>query len=199
MGARARIIVASLCAAFAGSEAVAQSNPTPVAYYNGSPSQATLSIPVTASVAAPCGFVTAPDGSHDEPDFDDHAWQVDFPFVIDCNVASRVAVVSANGGLKTPGSVPAGYTTLAPYDVSLNVVQNSGTATGSCAVANLISGGSCPFVGPAAVGQGLAVAVSQNQPGSYVRVSAPAYAGADVLIASEDYVDTLIVTLSPDI
>jgi hypothetical protein len=81
--------------------------------------------------------------------------------------------------------------------VTLNVVQNAGTATGTCAVANLVTGGSCTFRGPATTTQGLAVAVSQNQPGSYLRVSAPIYAGANILVASTGYTDTLTVTLSP--
>jgi hypothetical protein len=110
-------------------------------------------------------------------------------------------VVSTNGALLTGGVPPAGYTTQAPYDVTLNVVQNAGgPATGTCAVANLVTGGSCSFRGPASAGvggAGLNVAVSQNQPGSYIRVSAPIYAGANVLVASTGYTDTLTVTLSP--
>jgi hypothetical protein len=203
MGARARIIVAVVTAASFASAASAQcvgSCTTGVVYApgDGAPNVAQLQIPVTATVAAPCGFATAPSGTHNEPNFDDHAWQHDFGFVINCSIASRVAVVSANGALKAPGSAPPGYTTLAPYDVTLNVTQNvGGPATGTCAVANLTTGGSCTFRGPAAPGQGLAVAVSQNQAGSYIRVSAPVYAGASVLVADNGYTDTLTVTLSP--
>jgi hypothetical protein len=107
-------------------------------------------------------------------------------------------VVSSNGALIAPGVAPAGYTTSAPYDVTLNVVQNAGgPATGTCAVANLVTGGSCTFRGPASTSQGLLVAVSQNQSGSYIRVGAPIYAGANTLVASTGYADTLTVTLSP--
>lgn len=196
MGAYARIKAAfcALLAAFAASSASAQT--TAYAPGDGTPNQVVLSIPVTASVRAACGFATVPSGSHDEPSFDDHAWQHDFPFTIDCSVASRIAVVSSNGALKNGGTPATGYTNSAPYDVSLNVVQNSGVATGSCPAANLATGGSCTFIGPASTSQGLPVAVSQNQPGSYLRVSAPVYAGANVLIAG-NYADTLVVTLSP--
>lgn len=195
MGARARILLVAVCAFGAASTASAQT--TAYAPGQGSPNSVTLTIPVTASVRAACGFATPPSGTHNEPNFDDHAWSHDFGFTIDCSVASRVAVVSTNGSLKTGGTAPSGYTTQAPYDVTLNVVQNSGVATGTCAVANLATGGSCSFIGPATPTQGLSVAVSQNQPGSYLRVSAPAYTGPNVLVASTGYTDTLTVTLSP--
>lgn len=195
MGACARILLAALCAFGVASTASAQT--TAYAPGQGSPNSVQLTIPVTASVRAACGFATAPSGTHNEPNFDDHAWSHDFGFTIDCSTASRIAVVSTNGALQTPGVADPGYTTMAPYNVTLNVVQNSGVATGTCAVANLTSGGSCSFVGPASPTQGLAVAVSQNQPGSYLRVSAPAYTGPDTLIASTGYADTLVVTLSP--
>lgn len=195
MGARARILLSALFAIGMASNAGAQT--TAYAPGDGSPNSVQLSIPVTASVQATCGFATAPSGTHDEPNFDDHAWSHDFDFTIECSTASRIAVVSANGALQTGGVAPPGYTTSAPYDVTLNVVENAGTATGTCPVVNLTSGGSCTFVGPASASQGLAVAVSQNQPGSYLRVSAPVYAGADVLVAGTGYTDTLTVTLSP--
>jgi hypothetical protein len=198
MGARARIITAALCAAFATTQAAGQT--TAYAPGDGTPNSLQLNIPVTASVGVACGFSTAPSGTHNEPDFDTHAWSHDFPFTLDCSIASRVAVVSTNGALLTGGAAPAGYTTSAPYDVALHVVQNSGSADATCAVANLQTGGSCSFRGPASAGlggAGLNVAVSQNQPGSYLRVSAPAYSGANVLVASPGYADTLVVTLSP--
>lgn len=195
MGARIRLLLALSLAVGVTPHAHAQT--TAYAPGQGSPNSVQLTIPVTASVRATCGFATAPNGSHDEPNFDDHAWSYDFGFTIDCSTASRIAVVSSNGALRTPGTAPAGYTTSAPYNVTLNVVQNAGVATGTCAVANLTSGGGCAFVGPASATQGLPVAVSQNQSGSYLRVSAPVYAGAAVLVASTGYADTLTVTLSP--
>lgn len=195
MGAPARILLAALCLLGGASSAAGQT--TAYAPGDGSPNSVQLTIPVTASVQATCGFATAPSGSKDFPNFDETGFQWDFPFTIDCSTASRVAVVSANGALLTSGSAPAGYTTSAPYSVTLNVVQNSGAASGTCAVANLTTGGSCTFVGPASPTQGLSVTVSQNQPGSYLRVSAPAYTGANVLVASTGYTDTLTVTLSP--
>jgi hypothetical protein len=197
MGAVARILLAFLCVAFAATGVTAQT--TAYAVGDGTPNSLTLNIPVTASVRPPCGFTTAPSGSHDEPNFDDHAWQHDFSFVIDCSVASRLAVVSTNGGLKTSGTAAAGYTTLGPYNVTLNVVPDGGggPVTANCAAVDLTTGGNCTFRGPAAPGQGLNVPVTHNQAGSYVRVSAPAYTGTDVLVASTGYADTLVVTLSP--
>lgn len=195
MGVSARAFIAALIAIGVSPAAYAQT--TAYAPGQGSPNSVQLTIPVTASVQAACGFATAPSGTHDEPNFDDHAWSHDFGFTIDCSTASRVAVVSANGALLTSGSAPPGYTTSAPYNVTLNVVQNAGVATGTCPVADLTTGGGCTFRGPASTSQGLAVAVSQNQTGSYLRVSAPVYAGSNVLVASTGYTDTLTVTLSP--
>lgn len=195
VGAVARIILACCCVAFAASAATAQT--TAYASGQGSPNQITLSIPVTASVGGHCGFATAPSGTHNEPNFDDHGWSHDFAFVLDCTGPARIAVVSANGALKSAAGTASGYTNSAPYDVTLNVARNSGGAvTATCAVANLTTGGSCGFRGPANGSQGLSVPTSStNQSGSYVRVSAPAYAGSNVLVAG-DYADTLIVTVS---
>lgn len=195
-GFGARLSLALLFAFGFVSSAHAQT--TAYAPGQGSPNSIQLNIPVTASVRAACGFATAPSGTYDQPNFDVTGLSNNFAFTLDCSIASRIAVVSANGALVTAGAAPTGYTTSAPYDVTLNVVQNAGgPATATCPVANLTTGGSCGFRGPASTSQGLLVAPSQNLAGSYLRVSAPAYAGANVLVASTGYADTLVVTLSP--
>jgi hypothetical protein len=164
----------------------------------GSPNSVTLNIPVTASVGGRCGFASAPSGSHTENNFDDHAWQKDFSFQLDCTGAFRVAVVSTNGGLKTAGTAPAGYTTIAPYNVALHVVGNTSTVDSpTCAAATLVSGSTCSYVGTATNTVGFRYAGSSTlQSGSYLRVSAPAYTGSSVLVASTGYTDTLTVTVS---
>lgn len=186
------------------SVAVAQSGcgtcTTPTIYETKAPTTGQLTINVTASVAAQCGFATAPSGSHDEPNFDDHAWTHSFGFTLDCSIPARVGVVSTNGGLllNSAPALPAGYTSIAPYSVELNVVLNSGPpANGTCFAADLASGGNCGFLGPAAVGQGLSVpSASTNQAGTFLRVFAPAYSGTDIL-PNGNYADTLTVTVSP--
>lgn len=159
-----------------------------------------LPVMVTASVGGHCGFATgsAPSGTYSQPDFDVLGLNHDFTFALDCTGPSRVAVVSANGGLLTAGSVPTGYITLAPYTVALNVVGSTATATGSCAVSSLTatSGAPCTFRGPVSQSQGLLLnSTSVNQPGTYLRVSAPAYGGPGSLV-SGSYSDTLTVTVS---
>lgn len=164
----------------------------------GSPNQIVLQVQVQASVGGRCGFAAGalPSGSFDQPDFDVSGFTHDFPFALECTGPSRVAVVSSNGGLLTGGTVPAGYATKAPYDVALHLVGASGSADASCAVATLVDGGSCSFRGPATTGQGLRLAASSiGQPGTYIRVSAPAYASTQTLAAGR-YADTLIVTVS---
>lgn len=159
-----------------------------------------LPVQVTASVGGRCGFADAgvPTGSFNQSDFDATGFSHDFTFTLDCTGPARVAVMSSNGGLLTSGTVANGYTTTAPYDVALHLVANDGatTADASCPAATLTSGSSCSFVGPASTSVGLRLtAPSTNQTGSYLRVSAPAYAGAAQLVAGT-YADTLTVTLS---
>lgn len=164
----------------------------------GSPNQIVLSIPVTASVGGRCTFATgsAPSGTYDQPNFDVLGLNHDFTFELECTGPSRVAVVSTNGGLKTAGSAPTGYTTLAPYDVTLNLVGSSTTANQTCQVATLVTGSTCAFLGPATTTQGLRLASNSiNQNGTYLRVSAPPYAAATQLVAG-NYADTLTVTVS---
>jgi hypothetical protein len=164
----------------------------------GSPNQIVLSIPVTASVGGRCAFATggAPSGTYDQPNFDVIGLNHDFTFALECTGPSRVAVVSTNGGLKTAGSAPTGYSTLAPYDVTLNLVGSSATANQTCQVATLVTGSTCTFLGPASTAQGLRLASNSiNQTGTYLRVSAPPYAGATQLV-SGNYADTLTVTVS---
>jgi hypothetical protein len=160
-----------------------------------------LQVRVTAAVAQRCGFVSAPSGIHNQPDFSTTTWSVDFPFTLDCNVPSRVAAVSASGGLSTPGAPPAGYANKTTYDVVLNLVGNDGTApvSAQCAAATLTQGSTCSFVGPASTSQGLRLtgpAILQG--GSFVRIIGKPYAGSDLLIAGT-YSDTLTVTVSPSL
>ncbi|MGN6817664.1 MAG: hypothetical protein ACTHJR_03230 [Sphingomonas sp.] len=161
---------------------------------------ATLPVNVTASVGGHCGFATgsAPSGSYSQPDFDVNGLNHDFSFVLDCTGPSRVAVVSTNGGLLTAGAAPSGYATLAPYTVTLNLVGSTTTANQSCAVATLTAstGTPCSFRGPVSASQGLLLnSTSVSQPGTYLRVSAPAYSGPSTLVQGS-YSDTLTVTVS---
>lgn len=161
-----------------------------------------LTIPVKASVGGRCEFKTgaAPTGSFDAGFIDEQAWQHDFQFTIECNTASRVAVVSQNGGLKAPVSVSdPGYLALAPYTVLLNLDGDTTSASHSCTVDSLsaTAGSPCSFRGPASTTSGLRLTgPSVNQTDSYLRVSAPAYAGPGTLVASSAYADTLTITIA---
>lgn len=169
----------------------------------GNPNNILLPIDVTASVGGRCGFAVsgAPSGSFDKRNFDVTGFTHDFLFSLNCTGPARVGVVSSNGGLKTGGVAAAGYSVLAPYDVSVHLVSNTAAvADATCAVATLIAGtGTCAaLLGPATTSQGLRIAApSTNQTGSYLRVAAVAYnqAVGPTLIAGE-YADTLTITLS---
>lgn len=193
-----RTLVGVAAAAMALASANAASAQTTV-YYGSS---ATLTIPVTATVGGRCGFAdgAAPSGSQDVGQLDTTTWQYDFPFTLECTGPSRIAIVSGNGGLKNgTGSAPTGYSNRAPYTVAVHVVHSAGTTDGNCVAASLeaSSAESCALRGTASATVGMAVpAPSFDLNGSYVRVSAPAYSGSDVLV-SGTYSDTLTVTVSP--
>jgi hypothetical protein len=165
----------------------------------GNPNHIDLSIPVTASVAVRCGIAIG--GTYTAPDIN-AGFTHDFDFVLQCNVPTRVAVESVNGGLLAPVSTPPpGYARLAPYHVTLHLVGNAGvtSVTADCEAQVLLASTAlpCTFKGPASTTQGLKLnGASSNAVGSYLRVSAPIYAGANRLIASSGYADTLTVTLS---
>jgi hypothetical protein len=169
----------------------------------GSPDRIIVAIPVTASIAVRCAFAAnaAPSGTYATPDLN-VGFTHDFLFALQCNAPSRVAVVSANGGLLAPlGVPPPGYTFLAPYRVTLALVGDAGVpaVNAECGAQALTAAAafSCPFRGPASTSQGLKLAGSSSgASGSYLRVSAPVYTGAEILVASPAYDDTLTVTLS---
>jgi hypothetical protein len=194
------LILAALVSACVAAGA-ARADTTAYAVGQGSPNFIPLAIPVTASVTTSCGFATngAPNDQYNAANLD-QGFSHDTSFTLQCSAPLRMAVVSANGGLLTPGAAPSGYTAIAPYDVSLNIVGDGGvTATGACAAATLTAASStpCTFRGPASTSQGLKLnGPSNNQPGSYVRISAPLYAGPNLLLVSSGYADTLTVTLS---
>ena len=168
-------------------------------YYGDS---AYLTIPVTATIGVSCGFASAgvPSGTYSNIPIDTSDWQQDFEFTLECTGPSRIAVASANGGLEnTTDPATPGYTNLAPYTVALHVVHDSGAADDTCPAADLESSSSavCDLRGTASDSVGMSVpSPSYDLSGSYLRVSAPAYAGSDVLIDGT-YSDTLTVTVSP--
>ena len=167
--------------------------------------KAIIAIDVKASIGGTCGFASglAPSGTVDAGSIDTTAWAQNVPFTVQCTAPWRIAVSSQNGALKTITTGAAGYATAAPYDVALNLPFDTGTSNGtvtsSCPVAQInaaLGSSPCNFKGTATTTNGLQVPRSFNLSGSYIRVSAPAYPGPDVLVAGT-YADTLIVTVSP--
>ena len=157
-----------------------------------------VGIDVRASVLGRCGFASggAPAGSVQQADFDRTGFSKDFAVVLNCTGASRIAVSSAKGGLST-GASAAGLATRAPYTVALRLVADNGTtAAASCDAAGLSAGGGCAFSGTANTTNGLHLAAASTKAnGSYLRVSAPVYAGITPLAAGQ-YDDTLTITVS---
>ena len=90
-----RFLLAALVALFAAAGPAHAQGLSPTVYVGGS---IQLPIPVTASIGGRCQFAAngAPSGSYDAGAIDTTAWTHDFGFVIDCNIASRVAVVSGS-------------------------------------------------------------------------------------------------------
>ena len=194
----ARLVLLALAAACAAFAAAAPASAQQTAYAGGNP--IVLSVPVTASVGGRCGFTdgAAPTGSYRQENFDRQGLSNSFAFSLNCTGASRVAVVSSNGGLVSTAAAPTGYTNRAAYDVTLNLVASDGktTANATCAAATLTASGGCTFRGPASTAQGLRLAAaSVNQAGSYLRVSAPPVTTGSQLVEGT-YNDTLTITLS---
>ena len=168
-----------------------------------SPTNIQLSVPVRASVGGSCNFAAAgaPSGTYNIPGFIDvNSWTNDFTMTLECTGPSRLAIASTNGGLltTTPASAT-GYANLAPYTVDVNVVRSGGSTTGTCPAASLKTGSlaTCNMRGTAAPTVGLEIpTASFGLSGSYVRVSAPAFPGPDILV-NGTYNDTLVVTVSP--
>jgi hypothetical protein len=173
------------------------------AVYGGSPREVALSVNVTASVSASCAFSVggAPGGTYSVGDVEG-AYSVDVQFSLRCNSPSRVGVVSDNGGLLAAGvpTVPAGYARLAPYEITLRLAGDAGTAAQeTCQSPTLTASASgCTFRGPATSTRGLRLpGPSQDALGSVLRISSPGYSEPAILIASNSYADRLTVTISP--
>lgn len=180
-------------------------DPALVGYVYAGPANAVINVPVTASVGGACGFVpgSEPNANLNAGAIDTTAWSFDVPFTVNCTAPWRIAVSSANGALKTLSPGATGYATKAPYDVALTLPWNDGTSSGtvnaSCPVAQVDQAAGatpCSFEGTASTSNGQLVPRSVGLAGSKVTVSAPAYAGPDVLVAGT-YNDTLVVTVSP--
>ncbi|WP_150125393.1 hypothetical protein [Sphingomonas sp. LM7] len=172
---------------------------TAYAVGQGAVNSVEVGVEVRASVRSRCGFATggAPTGSVDQADFDQSGFTKDFAIQLNCTGAARVAVSSVNGGMATQAAAATGYGVKAPYQVALKVVADNGTSsTASCDAATLATGGSCSFAGTAGSATGLRLAgASTKANGSYLRVSAPSYAGTAPLVAGR-YADTLSITVS---
>lgn len=173
-----------------------------IATYGGSSASLSFSIPVTASVSNRCGFAAgaAPSGSFDAGAIDHVAWSNDFAFTLDCSGPSRIAIVSRNAGLKADQPQPdPSYANVAPYSVAISVAQGAGPVGAACSSVQLAAntGQACTLAGTASATQGLLIpAASASLPGSFMRVSAPAYSGSNALVAGT-YADTLTVSIAP--
>jgi hypothetical protein len=199
----AKSIVLSTSAAIAMFALTSAAAAQTTAVAGGSPNKITIALPVTSSVAARCTFASgaAPSGAYTVPNIDD-GFSHDFSFSLDCNLPLRVAVVSANGALVAPtGPLPPGYSSRAPYNVTLNIVGNAlgVSANASCESQSLAASAStpCSFRGPASTSAGLKLTGAADRgDASSLRVSAAAYAQSETLVASSAYTDTLTVSVS---
>lgn len=191
--------MAMLVAIFAITGQPVRAQTTAYAAGQGAVNTIEVGVEVRASVTGRCGFATsgAPSGAIDQADFDLKGFSRDFAIQLNCTGASRIAVSSLNGGMVNQAAGGLGYQTKAPYRVALYVVADNGTnASASCDAATLAAGGACSFAGAATSAQGLRLAgASTRVNGSYLRISAPAYAGSDTLVSGR-YADTLSVTVS---
>lgn len=193
-----KLLFLALAALLGAAATPALAQATAYAAGQGAVNRIEVGIDVRASVRARCGFADggAPSGSVDQAEFDRIGLSKDFGIRLNCTGASRIAVASLNGGLAPTETAP-GYAASAPYNVELRMVGDNGTvATATCAAAALKAAGACAFAGSASTTNGLLLnAPSTKANGSYLRISAPPYAGAQPLLAGS-YSDTLVITVS---
>lgn len=195
-----RVAGVALALALGGLATPAFADLTYIAYYDQG-QRAEFKVPVTATVGGRCGFNAAgvPSGVWDAGAIDLPGWSHQFNFMLECTGLSKVAVTSANGGLKIASAPTApGFTGIAPYNVRLNVLHNSGTVVSSCLAGTLAASGSgCAFKGDATLGQGIQIpSASYNLGNSFLEVSYAAPVTSN-LLAAGDYTDTLTITVSP--
>lgn len=193
-----RFLVVAL-AALAGLSALpAHAQATAYAAGQGGLNRIEVGIDVRASVRDRCGFADAgaPSGSLHQPNFDETGLNKQFSIRLNCTGASRVAVSSRNGGLAHADTLE-GFASNAPYNVELRLAGDDGTTSAAtCSSATLRQSGACAFSGTAGRSNGLRLgAASTKDNGSYLKISAPRYAGAEPLLAG-DYSDTLTITVS---
>lgn len=192
--ALAALLVASAVATTAAAQETA--------VYGGAPDRLTLSLPVTASVSGRCGFADAgtPAARVEVGDVE-AGFSHTLPFVLSCNSPVRLAIQSRNGALRAPGEPAAGYGSSLDYTVTVQAVGSRGVSvSASCAASALAQAATtaCALRGPASSTQGLRLPdVSLKEPGSYLQLSAPPASGRTPLMASSDYADFLVLTLSP--
>lgn len=187
------------CAFVAGFAALpAHAQVTAYAAGQGAVNRVEVGIDVRASVRDRCGFAEAgaPSGTVDQPRFDETGINRQIALRLNCTGAARVAVSSLNGGLAQATTVE-GYASTASYDVELRLAADNGTtASAACTAAALRQAGACAFAGAASQSTGLRLAAASTKDnGSYLKISAPPYAGAKPLLAG-DYADTLTITVS---
>lgn len=175
------------------------------AYYNEpalGPSSVQFKLDVLASVGGRCGFAAGqtPGGTIQAGAIDESGWTGDAVFVPECSALWRIAVSSLNGALKSDATTSVqGFADRAPYSVALHVVHDTGTIDRSCPVDQIGPAGvagQCDFRGTASAANGLQVPRAYDKLGSYLRASAPVYAGTSRLVAGT-YSDTLTITISP--
>jgi len=193
-----RLFLLSLVAALGTVAVPAAAQSTAYAAGQGAVNRIEVGIDVRASVSPRCGFASGgtPGGTISQSDFDRIGLNREIAIQLDCNTPSRIAVTSANGGL-THAETVSGFASRAPYSVELKMVADNGTsAAATCAADTLKSGGSCAFAGTASASRGLYLSgTSMQASGSHLKITAPAYAGAQPLLAGT-YSDTLVITVS---
>ncbi|HYD26480.1 hypothetical protein [Brevundimonas sp.] len=192
----------AITALFLASAVSATAGAQETAVYGGARDQLTLILPVTASVSGHCGFANAGSPAADVDVGDIAAgFSHTLPFTLSCNSPVRLAVQSRNGALRAPDVPPAGYGASLDYMITVHAVGSRGVSvSASCAASALTSAATtaCALRGPASSTQGLSLPdISLKEPGSYLQLSAPPASGPTPLMASSDYADSLVLTLSP--
>ncbi len=166
----------------------------PSAYADNSASS-TLTVDLTGTVRARCGFKTPPPTTVSVADLT-VAGSLNEAFVLDCNTPFRLRISSQNGQLDlqhAPASTPAAFGQSDPYQVEVKFSTDVGDVDETCASTALQSRkGGCDFYGDHSgqgVSSGKGVAIG-GQGSLGVSWTAPTST-----LAAGQYGDTLTITV----
>lgn len=157
-----------------------------------------ISIDISATVPARCGFVAAGPESVSSTQDLELAASLSVRLALDCNAPYALGVVAEHGTLVNRDAAPdgSGYAFEKDYRVSVALETDRGTVRSErCGSRDLVAGGSCSFAATQAgegLGSGRGVSINRD---AVLKIEWPAQSPAAPRLAAGRYRDTLILVV----